>query len=225
MASGPSEEEFESAVAVVRQYLETRAVAEAERFAAAEATPQQELPRGTPAVAPAPAAMDPPQLSVEGAVEATSFLGDGSALAGVPPPSAVMFFDGPCPTTWTPYLPAQGRYVVGARTEGLNIGTQVGTTIDTGELENRSVGAHDHPMSTSGQHSLTVNDTRYDDRVTPVQPDHATPNGDDAGGLATVEQTTTIGSNQGIHLHAVGFAGTTFGTNAPYVILTPCKKS
>jgi len=81
VASGPSEAEFEEALRVVRQYLATEAADDTRGAGEEEATSETE---GTSAASPEP--LPPPpgtQLSVDGNVDATSFSGDGSALANV----------------------------------------------------------------------------------------------------------------------------------------------
>jgi subtilisin-like proprotein convertase family protein len=81
VASGPSAVEFEEALAVVRRYLEGHREAESTGKQALPSSPEES--RRDSSEGPASAAPAPTQLGVEGNIDATSFTGDGSNLAGV----------------------------------------------------------------------------------------------------------------------------------------------
>ena len=67
------------------------------------------------------------------------------------PSGAVMFFDlANCPTDWTLLSGAQGRYLVG----GTTIGMQVGSALSDGE--DRATGSHIHPVTDTG-HTHGIN--------------------------------------------------------------------
>jgi subtilisin-like proprotein convertase family protein len=83
IAPGPTEAEFEQALAVVQSYLASRG--ESKPSESRVASPEAVVAGRPDAAAddPAPAAPASPALSVDGNVDATSFTGDGSNLAGV----------------------------------------------------------------------------------------------------------------------------------------------
>ena len=67
------------------------------------------------------------------------------------PPGAIAFFAGACPTGWTEYTSARGRYIVGTPSGGTN-GATVGTALSNSE--DRAVGQHNHAI-TDPNHSHT----------------------------------------------------------------------
>jgi subtilisin-like proprotein convertase family protein len=81
VASGPSAVEFEEALAVVRQYIEGRHGQEPTANGVKPSSSEES--RKASSEGPESAAPATTQLSVEGNVDATSFTGDGSNLAGV----------------------------------------------------------------------------------------------------------------------------------------------
>src|SRR3989344_434292 len=68
---------------------------------------------------------------------------------------AVMFFNlSSCPSGWTEFTDARGRYLVGLPSGG-TLGDTTGTALTN--LENRAVGQHGHPVSDSGHtHTIAV---------------------------------------------------------------------
>jgi hypothetical protein len=71
------------------------------------------------------------------------------------PSSMIMFFDlSSCPTGWSEYTNARGRYLVGVPAGGAK-GITVGNALSNGE--NRSVGRHAHSINNVG-HSHSIND-------------------------------------------------------------------
>ena len=110
-------------------------------------------------------------------------------------PSGLMgYFTGSCPTGWSEYTTARGRYIVGTPSGGTGEGT-VGTVL-TAE-ETRAVGQHSHGYPNYGgggnlNHSV------------------AGPPGSNA--------YYVFGSS------ATDNTGNVAGTNAPYIQLTVCKK-
>jgi len=82
------------------------------------------------------------------------------------PSGAVMFFNlTACPSGWSAYVAANGRYVVGKSTN-TNIASTQGTALS--DLEARStVGIHNHGFSTSnaGAHTHGINDPGHSHRM------------------------------------------------------------
>ena len=139
--------------------------------------------------------------------------GSGSGLF---PAGMVMFYNASttCPTGWTEYTEARGRYVVGLPSGGTVTATS-GAALSN--IENRAVGQHTHAKSDSG-HTHTI----YGKRVpsgTSAQITYSTSLGPDGnvpltGAIAAATTGVTITAS-----------GTTAGTNAPYIQALVCKKS
>jgi hypothetical protein len=130
----------------------------------------------------------------------------------IAPAGAVMHFDlAACPSGWSPYAPALGRYLVGTPAGG-TFGATVGTALSN--QENRPTGQHTHAVNDPG-HTHTVD---YDT-------DQLANLGNTIGG------THQVGVNDGHATSQVAFTGITIanagsvaGTNAPYVQLLVCRK-
>ena len=122
----------------------------------------------------------------------------GGVFAG-----GVMFFNlAACPTGWTEMTGARGRYLVGLPGSGTLAGT-AGTALSN--LENRAVGLHNHGITDPGHTHSTV------------------------AGAGTVSNWKLNVSGTGANsLQPTGItinnAGTTAGTNAPYIQLLICQK-
>lgn len=92
------------------------------------------------------------KLEVTGTVKATAFVGDGSGLTGVGggvPAGAIMAFNlTSCPSGWSDYTPAYGRFLRGIDQTGV-------TTVDPsgkrapGNIQADAFASHSHTMVTS----------------------------------------------------------------------------
>lgn len=95
------------------------------------------------------------KLTVVGTIESKSGgikFPDGTtqttAASGGIPSGSIMFFNlASCPTGWTEYTSAQGRYIVGLPSGG-TLAATVGTALSN--QENRATGAHSHGISVGG---------------------------------------------------------------------------
>lgn len=126
------------------------------------------------------------------------------------PTGAVMFFNlSSCPSGWTDYSSAQGRYLVG-KLPGGTLGATVGTAF-TVDQENRPVGQHAHSITDLGHiHSV--------DTWSPGT-------GADRGNNLTNQAQRPINTASAVTGISVNATGTTVGTNAPYIQLLACQKS
>ena len=133
--------------------------------------------------------------------------------ADAPGGQVAFYASSSCPSGWSPYDAARGRYIVGLPAGGQLQG-QVGTALSP--QENRPVGRHDHTITDPGHsHSADVQRTINAGNVAAQKFQ-----GNAQGGAA--DQTLSTGSaTTGI---TVNPAGAVDGTNAPYVQLLPCKK-
>ena len=130
------------------------------------------------------------------------------------PLGAVMFFNLPsCPSGWSELAAARGRYVVGLPAGGTLAGAN-GSPL--GNLEDRPVGQHTHAVSDPG-HSHTTD-----------IPSWNAMNGGSWGFLRAWSYTgsttypTAVTASTGI---SIASAGSTPGTNAPYLQLLACQKN
>jgi len=123
---------------------------------------------------------------------------------GVQTSGIIAFYSGSCPTGWSEYTAARGRYIVGTPSGGTNAGT-AGTALTN--QENRAVGQHTHTITDPGH--------------THTEKGHASAGSGDMGVNGAPQNDTSGSSTTGISL---ANAGTTAGTNAPYIQLTVCQK-
>lgn len=136
-------------------------------------------------------------------------------------------FAAACPTGWTEYTSARGRYVVGTPLSGTIAGTD-GTALTN--LEDRPTGQHLHsvdPPSTSVSisdpgHSHSVGISLTAQRYTePADTDTKAI----SGSTGTSSSTTGITASVNIAAFNSANAGSVAGTNAPYIQLTYCQKT
>ena len=138
---------------------------------------------------------------------------DGTAwqtISETVPAGTIAFFTGACPTGWTEYTAARGRYIVGTPSGGTAEGT-VGTALTN--VENRAVGQHNHAITDPGhvhESEPIFEATGEGGKVSATGLHDVT-----APGANTDSNTTGI---------TVDNDGSVVGTNAPYVQLTVCKK-
>jgi hypothetical protein len=138
---------------------------------------------------------------------------------GATPSGAVMFFDlGTCPTGWTAYNNARGRYLVGMGSGG-TLGVTVGTALN--DQESRAVGTHSHGITDPG-HSHAINGSGASLQVPNAiisfngrGPISALPEAPNAFTTGIMPSTTGV---------TVDPAGAVAGTPAPYVQLLACQK-
>jgi hypothetical protein len=160
----------------------------------------------------------------------------GDVDTGVPAGLIGFYASGSCPSGWTRYSAADGRYIV---VNTVNIGSTVGTALSS--LENRPAGQHDHPSSTltadisDSTHTHTLNDPNHSHSSIIGEPDGSTATG--SGGAwdysySTNSATTGVtinnadaGISASANLSITGVSGGVAGTNAPYIQLTVCKKN
>lgn len=134
----------------------------------------------------------------------------GTSTIGVT--NQIAFFNlSSCPSGWTEFTAARGRYIV-ALPSGGTLASTTGTALT--DLENRAVGQHTHPITDPGHtHVDTV--AGGGGASTGAQA-----SGDRAGAIASVFNSGS--STTGLSITATG---TTAGTNAPYIQLLACQKS
>ncbi len=151
-------------------------------------------------------------LTSDAAGEASWQTGAGGIPSGMIAP-----FDAACPTGWTEYTAAQGRYIVGLPSGGTLSGT-VGTALTN--LENRAVGQHTHSVTDPGHlHGPGTLKHMHGWNVTGGNSGSVS---SDSLGAATGGMSGNTASNTtGI---TIANSGTVAGTNAPYVQLRWCKK-
>src|SRR4051812_28789372 len=133
------------------------------------------------------------------------------------PASLVAYFDASsCPSGWTAYEPARGRYLVGVPTGG-TLDSVVGTALS--DQENRPTGRHNHAITDPGHaHDIGVR-TDVNAGNVPVNSIQANGAGAQVGVVGhTVSATTGITVND-----SSGASGVA-GTNAPYLQLLACRK-
>jgi hypothetical protein len=189
----------------------------------------------------------PYAVEAQSAVTATTATTASGALADqIVPSGAILYFNGACPSGWTEFTNARGRYVVGL-TSGGTLNTGVGTALSN--QENRATGQHTHAITDPGHghgltqspHGHTINDPGHTHGI-PVGtgaggfPWYYTPNGGSADALSTNSQPTGISINTSSISISVNSGGTSIsvnntaapnnvaGTNAPYIQLRVCQK-
>lgn len=144
----------------------------------------------------------------------------------ITPSGMIAFFTGSCPTGWTEYTTARGRYIVGTPSGGTAEGTK-GTALS--DLEDRAVGQHTHTFAGDAladhDHDLkgVINASNVATIAGSRIADH---NGYHATG--TINQTfhadTIADKGAGTPSGTNANSGSVASTNAPYVQLTACKK-
>lgn len=145
-----------------------------------------------------------------------AFTGPGSnqppsgdvTLTTIPSGSVMYTVSATCPTGWSEFTAARGRYIVGVPLGG-TVSSTVGTALSNSE--NRAAGAHAHDITDPGHYHTTHG--------------YSVPTSDGggiAGGGNPVGGPTTDTKTTGI---TVNSTGTTAGTNAPYIQLIACQKS
>src|SRR3954447_25501689 len=130
----------------------------------------------------------------------------------VAPSGAVMFFDlASCPSGWSAWDQARGRYLVGTPSGGTG-GATVGTALS--DQENRPTGQHTHGVNDPGH----LHGVGYDTEMV-------------ANVGNTIGGTQLVGSNSNVENTSTAFTGITIqpaglvpGTNAPYVQVLACRK-
>ena len=129
---------------------------------------------------------------------------------GVPTGAVIFVTTAACPSGYSAYATAQGRYVVGLPSGGTLEGTQ-GTALSN--QENRAVGHHDHGVTDPG-HAHPARTRGTFGRTTVAE----TVDNVHARSVSTVVGDATTGMT-------VDTAGETAGTPAPYVQLRACQRS
>jgi hypothetical protein len=154
-----------------------------------------------------------------------------AALAKVPA-GAVMFFAlTDCPAGWTQYASAEGRYLVGLDpAHPGDLEAAVGTALGNKE-DKVVVGQHTHGITDAGHsHGITDGGHKhpfYDDYVSAAADNvfSGVPLIKPSNGLRETSYSTTgIRINSALTGITINQAGTTTGTNAPYLQLLVCRK-
>ena len=127
---------------------------------------------------------------------------------GDAPSGSVSFFNlSSCPTGWSEYTAARGRYIVGLPSGGTLAGT-VGTALSN--LQNRAVGQHTHTVTDPGHFHYT--DVSRQSTI-----GGTLGNDMDFAFLDDLTDTAYTGIS-------IDNAGDVAGTNAPYIQLLICEK-
>jgi hypothetical protein len=144
------------------------------------------------------------------------------------PSGVIAYMAGACPSGWTEYTAARGRYVVGVPSGGTVAGT-VGTALTN--QENRAVGQHTHTFSGSAlsAHNHTQDahlhgQTSWSNNGTVGGWARSMMNGNSAyvtsDNTTATNQAAAAGTPAGTNANS----GSVAGTNAPYIQLTVCQK-
>lgn len=145
----------------------------------------------------------------------TASVSAGSTL----PADMVAFFASSCPSGWSEYTAARGRYIVGLPASGTLAGT-VGSALT--DLEARASGAHTH---SGGDLGVSITDPGHVHEIGDSGGD-TTPTG--SGGYDDVSGTRNSGSSTtGITADVTGSTNSsgTSTTPAPYIQLYACIKT
>lgn len=151
----------------------------------------------------------------------------------VPPQMIAFSRTATCPSGWSEYTTARGRYLVGLPSGGTNAGT-AGTALTN--TENRAVGQHTHVQDahnhTQNSHNHTQNAHSHDltgigntNVVSQVDLDSSVL--DNTGSATSASTTATNNAATATNQNATATnqnAGSVAGTNGPYVQLTACEK-
>jgi hypothetical protein len=159
---------------------------------------------------------------------------NGDIDSGVPA-GLIGFMVAGCPTGWSEYTAARGRYIVNATS---SIGATVGTAIDSNGSENRPAGVHGHTASITASisdsthsHSDSAGNHDHDNII--AQTTNAV-SGSDAGPWQDA-MTNGVKSNVSLNnanagisaspsLTITGVSSGVTGTNAPYIRVMVCQK-
>lgn len=149
-----------------------------------------------------------------GTPDSTTYLrGDNAWTTINSVPSGLIAFsvNGTCPSGWTEYTTARGRYIVGLVSGGTN-GATVGTSLSNSE--DRATGQHTHGVTDPGHtHAYYVAGGSASQVYFAEQGFSDT---------STFSSTAMRSATTGI---SINNAGSVAGTNAPYVQLIACQKS
>lgn len=144
------------------------------------------------------------------------------------PAGAVMSFNlTSCPSGWSDYTAASGRYIVGLPSGGTLAGT-TGTALTN--AENRVVGQHNH-MATVDSHAHAITDSGHTHdygglAITTVQSGTGASSVTASGIGVTSSEVAGITSTELTQPGAtVANSGSVAGTNAPYIQLRMCSKN
>jgi hypothetical protein len=142
-------------------------------------------------------------------------LGNGTNCppSGVPAGFVGFFNLSSCPSGWSEVTGAQGRYVVG-KPSGGTLGGTAGTALSN--QENRAVGRHNHGVSDPGHgHTLTM------------RPHLRRPfdNNNQQTGSIGADSPSSVPTTLSVTGVTINVAGTTAGTNAPYIQFLVCQKN
>jgi len=130
-------------------------------------------------------------------------------LTTVPSGSVVYTTSATCPTGWSEFTAACGRYIIGVPSAG-TVSSTAGTALSN--LENRAVGQHGHGITDPGhshrQHVVpgVAQAGANEHKIHP------------AGDFGDPSETVTTGIT-------ISATGTTAGTNTPYIQLIACQKT
>jgi hypothetical protein len=132
-----------------------------------------------------------------------------AAAAGIPAGGIVPFNLASCPTGWTEYTAARGRYVVGL-VSGATLAATVGTALTS--AENRAAGIHGHTVTDPGHvHGGEAHGGGGGPNGAPDVGDYIVSHTNDTASAVT---GLTVDNSTGVA-----------GTNAPYIQLLMCSKN
>jgi hypothetical protein len=169
------------------------------------------------------------RIIVAGAVALTCFARvNFYPKAAKAPAGMVAAIAGACPSGWSEYTAARGRYVVGVPAGGA-VEATVGTELSN--MENRDVAKHAHGWSGSTSHTHTA-DLSHTHTLDPWATANVTVLSGSTGPYPQQGSTTqntndayptwSISSSE--EITQTGVTGTYTGTIAPYIQLRLCKK-
>jgi hypothetical protein len=126
---------------------------------------------------------------------------------------------GSCPTGWSEYTTARGRYILALPASGTNVAT-VGTALT--DQENRPAGSHNHNVTDPGHFHTQQAPTTAGGTV-----QTAVTGGNGVTDQSAFDHTTTNTTGITINAGGGGTSGQTgvTGTNAPYLQLMACKSN
>jgi hypothetical protein len=141
---------------------------------------------------------------------------------------------GSCPSGWSEYTAARGRYIV----TGASTGTAVGTAINSDASENRTAGVHGHTASITASvsdsahsHSDSADNHGHSNIIsasgaTSLNADGGAwePGNTNAAGTGTSLGNRNSNVSATPNLTVTGVSGGVAGTNAPYIRMLVCQK-